>query len=514
MSTLFSQELLISTFAIIIVPLYMLYLRSSRSKNPSVLPINWPIVGVFPYLIANFHNLHDYLAVVLAGSGHNFRAHGPPGTGLRFFITCEPANVRHIFTTNHANFPKGAEFAAIFDIAGGSFFTTEGEPWRRQRARAQRVLSNPRLLACMTACCRDKVENGLLPVLMHMASTGTTFDLQDLTTRLVFDMTATPLFGVDPGLLSSDMPPMDAAVAMDTVMEVALFRHIVPTSGWKVMRRLNIGPERKLAAAHTVLRGFIEEMMERRKRKEHAGNEGAPSVDILSSYIDDPDYQQNDGLLHATLINYMIAGRDTIGTALTWVFYNLAQNPHVVSFIRHELSPIASRKAATGANNSSTMVIFEPEETKSLVYMRAAIHESLRLHPPVPIERKTAVAHDVMPSGHVVHAGDTLLISLHSMGRMEGVWGKDCREYNPDRWLSEDGKKLRYVPSHKFLSFSSGPRLCLGKDVSFMQMNTIVAAMVWNFDVEVVEGQRVQPKMSCVLQMKNGLMVKLKKREM
>ncbi|XBI96602.1 hypothetical protein VPH35_032865 [Triticum aestivum] len=513
MSISFSQELLISTLAIILLPL-MLYLRSSRSKNPSVLPINWPIVGVFPYLIANFHNLHDYLAVVLAGSGHNFRAHGPPGTGLRFFITCEPANVRHILTTNHANFPKGAEFAAIFDIAGGSFFTTEGEPWRRQRARAQRVLSNPRLLACMTACCRDKVENGLLPVLMHMASTGTTFDLQDLTIRLVLDMTATPLFGVDPGLLSSDMPPMDAAVAMDTVMEVALFRHIVPTSGWKVMRRLNIGPERKLAAAHTVLRGFIEEMMERRKRKEHAGNEGAPSVDILSSYIDDPDYQQNDGLLHATLINYMIAGRDTIGTALTWVFYNLAQNPHVVSFIRHELSPIASQKAATGANNSSTMVIFEPEETKSLVYMRAAIHESLRLHPPVPIERKTAVAHDVMPSGHVVHAGDTLLISLHSMGRMEGVWGKDCREYNPDRWLSEDGKKLRYVPSYKFLSFSSGPRLCLGKDVSFMQMNTIVAAMVWNFDVEVVEGQRVQPKMSCVLQMKNGLMVKLKKREM
>ncbi|XP_037488038.1 noroxomaritidine synthase 1-like [Triticum dicoccoides] len=238
MSTLFSQELLISTFAIIIVPLYMLYLRSSRSKNPSVLPINWPIVGVFPYLIANFHNLHDYLAVVLAGSGHNFRAYGLPGTGLRFFITCEPANVRHIFTTNHANFPKGAEFAAIFDIAGGSFFTTEGEPWRRQRARARRVLSNPRLLACMTACCHDKVENGLLPVLMHMASTGTTFDLQDLTTRLVFDMTATPLFGMDPGLLSSNMPPMDAAVAMNTVMEVALFRHIMLTSGWKVMRWL------------------------------------------------------------------------------------------------------------------------------------------------------------------------------------------------------------------------------------------------------------------------------------
>jgi cytochrome P450 len=99
------------------------------------------------------------------------------------------------------------------------------------------------------------------------------------------------------------------------------------------------------------------------------------------------------------------------------------------------------------------------------------------------------------------------------MGRMEGLWGKDCHDYNPHRWLLEDGKKLRYVPSHKFLAFNSGPRMCLGKDIAVMQMKTIVAAVVWNFDLEVVEGQHIQPKMSCILQMKKGLMVKLKKRE-
>jgi cytochrome P450 len=512
MSTSFSQELLISTLVLLLVPLYF-YLKSSRSKSPAVLPTNWPIVGVLPSLLANLHNLHDYLTAVLAGSGHNFRANGPPGTGMRFFVTCDPENVRHIFTTNYANFPKGAEFAMIFDIMGGSFFTIDGEPCRRQRAKIQSVLTNPRLLARMTACCRDKVENGLLPVFTRMASTGTPFDVQDLITRFVFDLTATPVFGVDPGLLSSDMPPMDRAVAMDTVMEVALFRHTVPASWWKLMRRLNIGPERKLAAAHTVLRGFITEMMERRKKNEGVGNDEAPSsVDILSSYIDDPDYQ-DDELLRATLINYMIAGRDTIGTTLPWVLYNLAQNPRVVSIIRSELSPIAARKpaAATGAGD---MVVFESEETKSLVYMKAALYESLRLYPPGPIERKTVVADDVMPSGHEVHAGDTLFVSLHSMGRMEGVWGKDCLEYNPDRWLSDDGQKMRYVPSHKFLAFNSGPRMCLGKDIALMQMKTVVAAVVWNFDVEVVQGQSIEPKLSCILQMKNGLTIKLKKREM
>ena len=207
----------------------------------------------------------------------------------------------------------------------------------------------------------------------------------------------------------------------------------------------------------------------------------------------------------------MLAGRDTIGTTLPWVFYNLAQNPGIVSIIHSQLSPIASRKvpASTGA-----MMIFEPEDTKPLVYLRAALYETLRLYPSAPIERKTVAAGDIMPSGHEVHAGDTIFISVHSMGRMEAVWGKDCLDYNPHRWLSDDGNNLRYVPSHKFLAFNSGPRMCLGKDIAVMQMNTVIATTVWNFDVQLVKGQRIQPKPSIILEMENGLIVKLKKREM
>ena len=84
--------------------------------------------------------------------------------------------------------------------------------------------------------------------------------------------------------------------------------------------------------------------------------------------------------------------------------------------------------------------------------------------------------------------------------------------------LSDDGSKLQYVPSHKFLAFSSGPRSCLGKDIGLMQVKTAVANVAWNFDVELamVEGHAaaVEPKLSCILllQMKNGLMMKVKKR--
>jgi cytochrome P450 len=508
MSISFWQELLISTLLVLLVSLYLYFRSSSRSKNPSVLPTNWPIVHMLPGVIANLHNMLDFFATGLAEAGHNFRVHIPQ---RHIFLTCDPANVQHIFTKNHTNFPKGPEFAVIFDIMDGGIFTVDGEHWRRQRAKFQSVLSSPGLVSSMAACCRNKVENGLIPLFTHMASTDTPFDMQEVISRFMFDLAATPLFGVDPGLLSWDMPSMDVAVSMDTVMEVGFFRNVMPASCWKAMRRLNIGPERKLNVAHKVIRRFFMEMIERKKINGGCVcNDGEQEpVDVLSSYINDPDYADDD-LLRAMLLSLMLGGRDTIGTTLPWIFYILSQNPNIVSIIRNELSPIASQKVATG---TSAMVVFEPEETKSLVYLKAALYETLRLYPPAPIERKTVAADDIMPSGHEVHAGDTIFISLHSMARMEGVWGKDCRDYNPHRWLSEDGTKMRHVPSHKFLSFNSGPRMCPGKDIAFVQMKTVVAAVVWNFDIELVEGQSIQPKLSCILQMKNGLMMMLKKRE-
>jgi hypothetical protein len=59
--------------------------------------------------------------------------------------------------------------------------------------------------------------------------------MPDLMTRLVFDLYATTVFGVDPARLSpDDMPPVHVADAMDTVMEVGLFRHLVPAFCWRV----------------------------------------------------------------------------------------------------------------------------------------------------------------------------------------------------------------------------------------------------------------------------------------
>jgi cytochrome P450 len=100
------------------------------------------------------------------------------------------------------------------------------------------------------------------------------------------------------------------------------------------------------------------------------------------------------------------------------------------------------------------MVTFEASELSNLVYLHAALCEYLRLYPSVSFEHKAVVADDVLSSRKEMKAGDKVPVFSYSMGRMEGVSGKDCAEFQPERWLGDKaGTNLRYELSYKFFFF-------------------------------------------------------------
>ncbi|CAD5170954.1 unnamed protein product [Musa acuminata subsp. malaccensis] len=254
----------------------------------------------------------------------------------------------------------------------------------------------------------------------------------------------------------------------------------------------------------------IAEKKKLRSLKNHKDGGGKEKANLLSSYInDDDDEEQQDShrqgstefdkFLRDTAINFIFAGRDTTGAALIWFFWLICNNPVVESNILEELRSTPLGKQRSSSND---LTIFDPEELSKLVYLHAALCESLRLFPPLPFHHQAALRHEVLPSGHRVEAGTKILSSLYSRGRMERIWGMDCLEFRPERWISEEGR-VRHEPSCKFMSFGSGRRTCLGKEVAFTQMKAVVAAMVYNFQVQVLQGHVVEPKLSVILHMKN-----------
>jgi len=133
---------------------------------------------------------------------------------------------------------------------------------------------------------------------------------------------------------------------------------------------------------------------------------------------------------------------------------------------------------------------FGKQELDRQVYLHAALCEALRLYPVVAFDPRTATGEDTLPSGHHIGRNTKIIIFIYAMGRMEEIWGEDCLQYKPERWISEQGGIIS-VPSYKFSAFGGGPR---------------------NYHVQVVEGHPVLPSVSVVLHLKHGLKVRITKR--
>ncbi|XBI68421.1 hypothetical protein VPH35_047623 [Triticum aestivum] len=253
----------------------------SKRKNPA-LPLDWPLLGMLPALLANLPRLHDWVTSVLAASTLSFRLAGPPRSGMQLFFTADPANIRHVLTSNFPNYPKGPEFAQIMDILGGGIFNADGDSWRRQRAKAQLLISGPRFRAFMSRCTRRKVERDLLPLLARVAGAGAgECDLQDVFLRLTFDTTTTLVFGLDPGCLAVGFPEVPFARSIDDAMDVLLVRSVLPLLWWKLVRRLGVGYERKMTVAWRDIDRFIGDTIAKRREAVKARGGMEDSADLL-----------------------------------------------------------------------------------------------------------------------------------------------------------------------------------------------------------------------------------------
>ena len=91
-----------------------------------------------------------------------------------------------------------------------------------------------------------------------------------------------------------------------------------------------------------------------------------------------------------------------------------------------------------------------------------SLYESLRLHPPIPINQRVAVENDIWPDGTVIRKGNVISWNMYAQARCSKIWGDDCHEFNPDRWILEDGSLYKEAKGQAPV-FNVGPRTCLGK---------------------------------------------------
>lgn len=482
------------------------------------LPLNWPFLGMLPSLFFHLHRVHDRCVDLFRLTNCTLLLKGPWFANMDMLLTGDPANVQYIMSSNFSNYPKGDEFLRIFDILGDGIFNSDGDLWKFHRKITRSLINHRRFIRFLVKVTRDKVEKGLVPILQHASEHDLVIELQDVFQRLTFDTTCMVVTSHDPGCLSVEFPDVSFSKALDDAEEAIAYRHIIPENLWRLQRWLGLGQEKKLTRAWKILDHFInsiilkkrDELKEGKSSNLKDGDEGG--VDLLTSFLEEQVETRGintneDKFLRDTILNIMIAGRDTTSSALTWFIWLITQNPKVEDKIRAELRGIIP------ANQANKWHVFQVEETNKLNYLHASFCESLRLYPPVPFEHKSPIEPDTLPSGHHITPKTKVVFSLYAMARMEGIWGEDCFEFKPERWITNQGK-IKYEPSYKFLSFNSGPRTCLGKEVAFTQMKMVSATLIHNYKFQVVDGHKTNPDLSVILHMRDGLKVKVSNQKM
>lgn len=334
-------------------------------------------------------------------------------------------------------------------------------------------------------------------------------DLQDLLLRLTFDNICGLTFGKDPETLSPDMPNNPFANAFDSATEATLQRLLYPGFLWRLKKIFGIGNELRLKKCLEIVENYMSDALTARKEN--------PSDDLLSRFMKKKDANGNsfsNSVLKRIALNFVLAGRDTSSVAMSWFFWLVMNNPDIEKKLINEMYRILFE--TRGEDHQKWIedpLVFE--EANRLIYLKAALAETLRLYPSVPEDFKYVMSNDILPDGTYVPSGSTVTYSIYSMGRMKSIWGEDCMEFKPERWLSTDGG--RFEPpkdGYKFVAFNGGPRTCLGKDLAYLQMKSVASAVLLRYRLSLVPGHRVEQKMSLTLFMKYGLRVYLNPREL
>uniref|UniRef100_A0ACD5W4X0 Uncharacterized protein n=1 Tax=Avena sativa TaxID=4498 RepID=A0ACD5W4X0_AVESA len=498
-------------FLLLLLPLFcFICLRrgsSRKQKSPDGLK-SYPIIGTLPHFVMNQDHLVEWSTAVLSRCPTQTMSFNFKNIGLMAgAITANPANIEYMVKTNFQNYPKGEFVLSIMaDFLGHGIFNSDGEQWLSQRKAASYEFSKRSLRNFVVSTVRFEVVERLLPLLSRAEQGGATLDVQDVLERFAFDNICCIAFDEDPACLAEPglglKGSADFMHAFNDVQLMILTRFMSPVKwAWRVKKLLKMEPETQLNAALATVHGYVDRIVRERSERGAAGL--ARKDDFLSRFASSGELGAQS--LRDVVTSFIMAGRDTTSSALTWFFWLLTNHPDVEERIVREV-------AAVRASSGSTDAAFSFDELREMQYLHAAISESMRLYPPVAMDSRCCLKDDTMPDGTFVGKGWQVSYNAYAMGRIEEIWGKDCAEYRPERWLDEEGA-FRPENSFKYPIFHAGPRMCLGKEMAYIQMKSIVACVLERYTFQYV-GAKKRPGLlvSVTLRMEGGLPMKVKKR--
>ncbi|KAG9316668.1 cytochrome P450 [Chiua virens] len=441
--------------------------------------------------------------------GRNVRIRGL-GPWDERLLPLDPVSMSHVLK-NSTIYEKAWQSRQIIEnLIGCGMLAAEGHVHKRQRRVATPAFSiqNLRALVPLVFCkgneLRDKWSELLDTSQVTDGEAGTEIDVCHWISRATFDMIGLTGFDYHFNAIQKESDELFCAYKdmFETLARGDGIRSILgiyfpildvlfPDERVKIVKR-----------CRAVISRVGGNLIQSKKAKIMEGGTGYSEKDLLSLLLKSnlttdlpPDQRISDEDILHNINTFMFAGSDTISLGLAWTLLLLARHPDIQTRLRAELLNIMP---------STPLSLLSDEETQSLHtslsdhhYLNNVVRESLRLIPPVHSSLRVATQDDEIPTSCPVHLRDGTIsdqksifipkgtfvhVPMEAFNLDKGVWGENAWEFDPERWdhLPEAVEALPGLYSN-LLTFSAGPRSCIGMRVSMIEIKTFLCILLTNF---------------------------------
>ncbi|GJE84316.1 cytochrome P450 [Phanerochaete sordida] len=183
------------------------------------------------------------------------------------------------------------------------------------------------------------------------------------------------------------------------------------------------------------------------------------------------------------------AATDTTSNAMARILQLLSEHQNVQDKMRAEL-------LAAGPDGSDIPY----NRLIELTYLDAVCRETLRLYPPVPFMTRESRHDAVVPLSEPIHGvdgslmnevvvpkGTTIIIGIRACNTSKKIWGEDCMEWKPERWLSPlpasvvEARVPGAIPH--LMTFLGGGRACIGFKFAQLEMKVLLSTLLRAFKI-------------------------------
>ncbi|KAF8812724.1 cytochrome P450 [Phlegmacium glaucopus] len=474
--------------------------RFQRHSKDSTTPLKGPanpsfLFGYYRHIneVEDPGAVYDEWAVEY---GPAFRV--PGGFGSSRVVICDPKANAHFYSKETFGYIQ-TKLSRVFieNLFGRGLLWAEGESHRRQRKALSPAFSNAAIRK-LTPVFYDAAYKmkAIWDSTLDTASGEALIDVQTWMNHISLDSIGIAGFGHDfhalDGKDSAVVEVFESFGSGDTSLlshfvflmgPVLPILHYLPTKQNKIFKRLRM-----------TMGGIADDLLAR-NRREKEGKALMEEKSIIGLLIKAESTSSSLGMSQEEILAQvnvlLLAGYETTSISLTWALIELCRKPEKQQKLRQELLQFVGTDPTLD------------QLSTGLPYLDAVVQEVLRLHPPVSETTRIAAEDDIMPfslpittatgeqvSRLVISKGTIVTSPLRYMNRSEVFWGPNAKEFRPERWLEPDAcSGAREIQGYRhILTFSDGPRTCLGKSFALAEFKAILSVLIKNFIFQLPHG--------------------------